>query len=239
MAVTVHRHAGRSGRGLGLAVLAAATLHAVAWWGWGRQGWTGAQPVVSTAAMHVQWATSGAGGSPSRSSQSFHLAEAKAAGRGTEGSHTAVHTQASQHRDGREPVDAPAQGRVSEAAPQGPDAENSATQGAVPPMGSQWLQGRYAPSETLDQSPRPELGWFLDEDVLTPLLHGSMLVQLWVSAEGRIDRAELLRAEPPGDWALRALRPLMGTPMQPGMRAGHPVAATLVVELVSDNERFR
>ena len=130
---------------------------------------------------------------------------------------------------------APADG----AAPQTLDAPDPATKGGAPQVGAQWVKGRYAPSETLDQSPRPELGWFLDEDVLTPLLHGSMLVQLWVSADGRIDRAELLRAEPPGDWALRALRPLMGTPMLPGVRAGQPVAASLVVELVSDNERFR
>lgn len=231
--MAVHRHAGRSGRGLGLAVLAAATLHAVAWWVWGHQGWTGAQPVVSAAAMHVQWAASGAGRVRPAPS-----ADARASERGAAGASAPVRAQASlplAERAQETPGLAPADG----AAPQTLDAPDPATEGGAPQVGVQWVKGRYAPSETLDQSPRPELGWFLDEDVLTPLLHGSMLVQLWVSAEGRIDRAELLRAEPPGDWALRALRPLMGTPMLPGVRAGQPVAATLVVELVTDNERFR
>ena len=109
-----------------------------------------------------------------------------------------------------------------------------------PPLsGPPWLRGRYAPSESLDPGPRPQLGWFLDEDALAPLPFGVMEVQLWVSAEGHIDRVELLRAEPPGEWALRALRPLPGTPMRPGLRDGQPVASTVVVELVSENERLR
>ncbi|TDP85983.1 hypothetical protein EV672_102333 [Aquabacterium commune] len=135
-------------------------------------------------------------------------------------------------------ADAPVRTQLAEAPPsQGTDVVPS--ESMHQPAGPQWLAGRYTPADQLDQSPRPELGWFLDEDVLAPLPHGSMLVRLWVSAEGRIDRVELLRADPPGDWALRALVPLPGTPMRPGARGGRPVAATLVVELVSDNERFR
>lgn len=136
--------------------------------------------------------------------------------------------------------DAPAHGLAGTAgSPALADAAEASPDLMNLPTGPQWLTGPYAPADTLDQSPRPELGWFLDEDVLTPLQHGSMLVQLWVSAEGHIDRAELLHADPAGDWALRAMVPLPGTPMRPGVRGGQPVAATLVVELVTDNERFR
>lgn len=200
--------------------LGACGLHVVLWWGWAHQGLTGARAGVASAvpaAFHVRL------GVPS----------------------TGLAALPPTHADTDAPVDgvamtadAPVRTQLAEAPPsQGTDVVPS--ESMHQPAGPQWLAGRYTPADQLDQSPRPELGWFLDEDVLAPLPHGSMLVQLWVSVEGRIDRAELLRADPPGDWALRALVPLPGTPMRPGVRDGHPVAATLVVELVSDNERFR
>ncbi len=200
----------RSSPVLAVAGLVACGLHVVLWWGWTHQGWTGAKAGVASTAT------------------------------------AAVHVRLGSPRDTHDPVDpaamhadAPVRAQATAGASPNQGADRSPPEGTRASEGSQWLTGRYAPADTLDQSPRPELGWFLDEDVLAPLPHASMLVQLWVSAEGRIDRAELLRAEPAGDWALRALAPLPGTPMRPGVRDGRPVAATLVVELVSDNERFR
>lgn len=259
MALAAHRHLVRPDHGLALALLAAGLLHAVVWWGWVQRGWTGSASVVLPVAVMRSAATSAAvpvqlGASPgvvrARSGQSAGLHVN--ANPGAQAQSALVRATAPERRPSvadqamqqqavpmggaeRVPGDADARsqdGRMWVGEPSVPEA--SPTQ-----AGAQWLTGPYAPADTLDQSPRPELGWFLDEDVLTPLLHGRMLVQLWVSAEGRIDRAELLQAEPPGEWALRALRPLPGTPMRAGVRAGRPVAATLVVELVTDNERFR
>lgn len=189
--------------------LGACGLHAALWWVWAHQGLTGARAGAASAA-------------PAAVQVRWGVPSAGLA------------TLPPAHAD----TDAPVRTQVAEASPS-QDTDFVPSEPMHQPAGPQWLAGRYTPADKLDQSPRPELGWFLDEDVLAPLPHGSMLVQLWVSAEGRIDRAELLRAEPPGDWALRALAPLPGTPMRPGVRDGHPVAATLVVELVSDNERFR
>ena len=213
--------------------LAACGLHGAMWWGWAHQGLTGAQAGVApaaSAAVHVRLAGPHAG------------TAALSRTAGPEGQD--VPTEHS-----RNALYAPAHGLAGTAGAPALAEETGASAGLGadlappdrmhPPAGPQWLTGSYVPADTLDQSPRPELSWFLDEDVLAPLQHGSMLVQLWVSAEGRIDRAELLHADPAGDWALRAMVPLPGTPMRPGVRGGQPVAATLVVELVSDNERFR
>lgn len=225
MAVSAQLPTRRPLPALGLALLAACACHGAVWWGWVHQGLAGGQAAVAPTAVHVRQVEGRAGGGLSPASGG--RAEL---GSGVEPAHLAV-TQSLPVRAESTTPELTSSATTS--------AEQTTADGARPMEGTQWLAGRYTPADKLDQSPRPELGWFLDEDVLAPLPHGSMLVQLWVSAEGRIDRAELLRAEPPGDWALRALAPLPGTPMHPGVRDGRPVAATLVVELVSDNERFR
>ncbi len=202
---------------------AACFLHLTLWWAWAHQGFVGSSAEASTAttavkaarsAMAVRWQAA-----PVQSSSvSADVAQAE------------------------EQPPAPVVG-----APDAPDAPADTAAASASsthaieaaPAGPQWLQAHYASSEMLDRSPQPELGWFLDEEAFMPLVHGRLVVQVWVSAEGRIDRAELVQAEPAGDWAAQALRPLVGTPMRPGQRDGHAVPSTIVVELMADNERFR
>lgn len=242
---------GRKGQGLSvrpmalLALSAAVALHAALGWAWARQGLTGTQAVHAQVQTHAQ---------PHAQAQAHMEAvlvrqptqRRAALGQGASGS---LAVPLSRPSSPAHPAASAEAGRPSDPSGEGgdparPDGQAS-TEGPVtvtssPPLsGLQWLRGRYEPSESLDPGPRPQLGWFLDEDALAPLPFGIMQVQLWVSAEGHIDRVELLRAEPPGDWALRALRPLPGTPMRPGLRDGQPVASTVVVELVSENERLR
>jgi hypothetical protein len=240
---------GRKGQGLSvrpmalLALSAAVALHAALGWAWARQGLTGTQAVHAQVQTHAQ---------PHAQAHMEAVlvrqpSQRRAAlGQGASGS---LAVPLSRPSSPAHPAASAEAGRPSDPSGEGgdparPDGQAS-TEGPVtvtssPPLsGLQWLRGRYEPSESLDPGPRPQLGWFLDEDALAPLPFGIMQVQLWVSAEGHIDRVELLRAEPPGDWALRALRPLPGTPMRPGLRDGQPVASTVVVELVSENERLR
>lgn len=98
---------------------------------------------------------------------------------------------------------------------------------------------RYLDASELDQAARPVADWLLDEEALQALPHTLVQLRLKVSAEGRIDHVEVVRAEPPGEWVLAALRPLRHTPMQAGLRGGEAVASTLVVELATENERVR
>jgi hypothetical protein len=203
---------------------AACALHMVVWWAWAHQGFTGSQAQVSVLEVDQR---------PSRQQQS-------------DATDLQAHLQPLQVRLS-----------VAQAAPTPPkeaewhaadvravtqaldEASTPDANEVVTPDGPQWMHGHYALAEALDLSPQPESGWFLDDDALASLAHGRMVVRVWVSEQGRIDHAELVRAEPPGEWALQALRPLPGTPMRPGQRDGHAVASTVVVELVSDNERIQ
>lgn len=101
------------------------------------------------------------------------------------------------------------------------------------------LAERYVQADQLDLAPSPEPGWILDEDAFSEVGSARMVLRLWVSAQGHIDRVDVLRAEPGGGWVDRAIRPLPETRMRPGERAGHAVASSIVVELVADLETFR
>lgn len=97
----------------------------------------------------------------------------------------------------------------------------------------------YWASESLQSSPRPQLGWVLDEEVLDGVRQARIFLQIWVSALGQIDQVQVLKAEPPGEWVHRALAHVAETAMLPGVKDGQAVPATVVVEIVSDVERFR
>jgi len=97
----------------------------------------------------------------------------------------------------------------------------------------------YWPADDLERSPQPELSWVVDESELERVRHARVLLKLWVSELGRIDRVELLQAEPAGDWPSRALRFLADTRMLPGVREGQAVNATVVVEIAAEVERFQ
>lgn len=110
---------------------------------------------------------------------------------------------------------------------------------AAAPAGQQGVAANYLPAEVLSDSPRPDPGWLLDEEVLASVRQARLTMRVWVSAEGRIDRVALLSAEPAGDWAERAVQRLPDTPMLPGLKDGRAVPSTLVVEIASEIERFR
>lgn len=101
------------------------------------------------------------------------------------------------------------------------------------------LAERYVQADQLDRAPSPEPGWILDEDAFSEVGSARMVLRLWVSAQGHIDRVDVLRAEPAGAWVDRAIRPLPETRMRPGERAGQAVASSIVVELFADLETFR
>lgn len=98
------------------------------------------------------------------------------------------------------------------------------------------LAARYLSDADVDQGPAPESGWALDEAVLPPATPVRLVLRLWVSEQGRIDRVQLVQAEPAGDWAGRAAQALASTPMRPALRDGQAVAASAVVEITAEAE---
>lgn len=117
--------------------------------------------------------------------------------------------------------------------------EASSALAATDAGGAAWLSASYFEPDQVERSPKPAYGWLLDEDVLAAVGRTHLLIKLWVSAEGRIDHAEVLQVEPAGEWVGRTLRLLQGTPMEPAVRDGLPVAAITVVELQTENEQVR
>lgn len=112
---------------------------------------------------------------------------------------------------------------------------------APPPIagGDALLAASYLDVDQADVRPMPIHGWFLDEEILAGVGRARVLLKIWVSARGSIDHAEVLLTEPPGDWAVRALKPILGTPMAPAQKDGEAVAVVTVVELQAENEQVR
>lgn len=112
--------------------------------------------------------------------------------------------------------------------------------GAPPAAGGgAHLVSSYLSAESVDQGPQPETGWAIDESVLPAVPRVRLLVRLWVSSQGHIDRLTLLQAEPAGAWADRAMESLAETQMIPAQRGEEPVAASTVVEIIADLETLR
>lgn len=100
------------------------------------------------------------------------------------------------------------------------------------------LNSVYVSANELDQGPEPQPGWVLDEAAF-PVGHETrLLVRVWVAADGRIDQVALVHADPPGEWASRAIEPMMETKMSAPLQAGRAVAAVLVVEIAAQDEGF-
>lgn len=101
------------------------------------------------------------------------------------------------------------------------------------------LLARYLPTDELDHPPTPEPGWLLDESAFEGILRARLVLRLWVSSQGRIDRVVLVQAEPAGAWAGQAIRPLSNTRMLPGLIGRQPVSSIIVVEIAANDEGFR
>lgn len=191
------------------ALIAAAGLHAGLWWAWPRAGVAGGHDAWVPVTAEV-------------ASGDAHVAR--------------MVVRAASPADGRA-----AQSEV-DSLPMRADGragEERSSPAATDTGGPAWLAASYLEANQVDRSPRPVYGWLLDEDVLIALGRTHLRIKLWVSAEGRIDHAEVLQAEPPGEWVGRTMRLLHGTPMEPAVQDGVPVAATTVVELQTENEQVR
>lgn len=132
----------------------------------------------------------------------------------------------------------------SQAAPAEPGGSESdvpsltRSEGGQPTSRAALLSTHYASADELDQGPGPQPGWLLDESAFPAGRETKLLVRLWVAAEGRIDRIELVHADPPGEWASRAIEPLMETKMSAPIRDGRAVPAVIVVEIAAQDEGF-
>ena len=129
------------------------------------------------------------------------------------------------------PVQRPAESPLPEArapvipAPASPPPdEDSAT--APMPRTPLWIDANQA-----DQAPAPEGNAWRLADMPWPEAYPAVEVQLWITADGRIERFELV-GEAADDPALRQLfAPFADTPMQPAYLRSVPVPSTMRIQL--------
>ena len=92
-------------------------------------------------------------------------------------------------------------------------------------------QGGWLEATNADQAPAPvDNTWRLAEGPW-PKTHPRIVLQLWISSQGVIERYEL-QGDAVGDRAIQALlAPIMETPMRPAMIGRVPVPSTMRIEL--------
>jgi hypothetical protein len=90
----------------------------------------------------------------------------------------------------------------------------------------------YLPFDEVDQAAEPVGDWVIDTDMLPRGASLRVVLQLWVSAAGGIDRWDLVGDTDSTTRARRALSDLARTPMQPAFRDQLPVASFRQLELI-------
>jgi len=93
---------------------------------------------------------------------------------------------------------------------------------------------RYYSPEEVDERLHPQEEWLLHLEALLPLERHVVAFTVWVSADGVIQRWQLVRQVPPGPWSQALLADLQRTPMIPAIRQGTAVAAQASFELTLD-----
>ncbi|MDE1997457.1 MAG: hypothetical protein KGI52_00875 [Burkholderiales bacterium] len=93
----------------------------------------------------------------------------------------------------------------------------------------------YLSVEQVDQYPHPQQDWVLHPaSIPIQVSNWRVTLQIWVSADGRIDHVEKLEARPDEPWMDAYLAPLRQTTMVPAQLAGQAVPVTMVVQLAPD-----
>jgi protein TonB len=105
----------------------------------------------------------------------------------------------------------------------GPAADAGAARGAAP---------RYRVAADLDV--RPQIMSHVMPEYPRNILSGTkgrVVLDLFVSAKGTLDRIHVVKAEPPGRFEQAARQAFAGARYSPGLRKGKPVASRLRIEV--------
>jgi len=92
-------------------------------------------------------------------------------------------------------------------------------------------QAAYLPADTLTRRPEPLRDWDELAWQLPPQANGTLVLELYISSAGVVDRVETLHSSSDEltDWATKRL--FQGAAFSPGEFAGKPVATVMRIEL--------
>lgn len=133
----------------------------------------------------------------------------------------------------------PPEPAVTPATPTRADAQAEAPPRAVLP------ESRYYRTRELDVPPgimtrvEPEF----PEAAARRMLSGKVVLRLFLAESGHVERAEVVKAEPPGHFESAAERAFLGARFSPGIKDGRPVKVQITLEIAFDSpsapETFR
>jgi periplasmic protein TonB len=104
--------------------------------------------------------------------------------------------------------------------------------GTVAEAGAQPAGPRYWTTDRLDVRPQIKTHVMPEypSDVLSGV-KGRVVLELYISPQGTLDRVRVVRAEPPGRFEDSALKAFSAARFTPGLRKGKPVRSLLRVEV--------
>lgn len=107
--------------------------------------------------------------------------------------------------------------------------------GTVPDASAQ-AASRYWPASRLDVRPQIKTHVMPEYPAQLPSgVNGRVVLELYISPQGTLDRVRVVRAEPPGRFEDSALKAFSATRFTPGLRKGKAVHSLLRIEVTYGN----
>jgi periplasmic protein TonB len=104
--------------------------------------------------------------------------------------------------------------------------------GTVAEAGAQPAGPRYWTTDRLDVRPQIKTHVMPEYPAELPSgVNGRVVLELYISPQGTLDRVRVVRAEPPGRFEDSALKAFSAARFTPGLRKGKPVRSLLRVEV--------
>lgn len=104
--------------------------------------------------------------------------------------------------------------------------------GSSPNVGSSIAAPHYWAAERLDARPQIRTHVMPEYPADLPAgVRGRVVLELFISADGTLDRVRIVRAEPRGRFEEAALKAFSAASFTPGMRKGKAVASLLRIEV--------
>lgn len=115
-------------------------------------------------------------------------------------------------------------------------APSAATQSESAPSPTNPTLSGYLPIDAVDQPAEPLGDWAINANAIPPDQHLRLVLRLWISASGSIDKWELADDAGQPELAKKILMSLDQTPLQPALLRQMPVPSFRQLEMLLTHE---
>ena len=113
---------------------------------------------------------------------------------------------------------------------------SAAPESASAPSPTSPSQSGYLPIDAVDQPAEPLGDWAINASAIAPDQHVRLVLRLWISASGSIDKWELADDAGQPELAQKILMSLDQTPLQPALLQQMPVPSFRQLEMLITRE---